>query len=140
VNWFSDRDDARKYLTEIIRIWVVWVVGLAALFFVSGWNVLIAGIVVIAVLVWLVQPIQRRAAGIDDPGEIVEGTGGRFGGARTRGEVALRVLLYGEAPISEAIESFGAWPGWLWIRRFVVAITVVAFAFVFIDIFRGPQG
>jgi len=139
VNWFSDRDDARKYMTEIVRIWIAWVVGLAALFFVSGWNVLIAGVVVIVVLIWLVQPVQRRASGIDDAGEFVEGTGGRFGSARTRGEVALRVLLYGEAPIREAIDEYGAWWGWLWLRRAVVGVTAVAFALVFIDVFKGPQ-
>jgi hypothetical protein len=139
VNWFSDRDDARAYMTEILRIWIMWVIGLAALLFVSGWSVLLAGVVVLGVLVWLVQPIQRRASGIDDPGEFVEGSGGRFGGKRTRSETAMRVLLYGEPPIREAIESYGAWPGWLWVRRVVIAVTVVAFAVVFFDVFRGPQ-
>jgi len=138
VNWFSDRDDARVYMRQIIRIWFVWVLGLAALFFVSGWNVLLAGVIVIGILIWLVQPIQRRAAAIDDPGEIVEGSGGRFGGARTRGEMALRVLLYGKAPINEAIDAYGAWSGWRLVRWVVIALTAVAFAVVFIDVFKGP--
>jgi len=126
-------------MAEILRIWIVWVIGLAALFFVSGWNVLLAGVVVLGVLIWLVQPIQRRASGIDDPGEVVDGSGGRFGGRRTRSETAMRVLLYGEPPIREAIESYGAWSGWLWVRRVVIAVTAVAFAVVFFDVFRGPQ-
>ena len=124
---------------QIIRIWFVWVLGLAALFFVSGWNVLLAGIVVIGILIWLVQPIQRRASAIDDPGEIVDGSGGRFGGARTRGEMALRVLLYGKAPINEAIDTYGAWSGWRLVRWAVIGLTAVAFAIVFMDVFKGPQ-
>jgi hypothetical protein len=126
-------------MSEILRIWIMWVIGLAALLFVSGWSVLLAGVVVLGVLVWLVQPIQRRASGIDDPGEVVEGSGGRFGGNRTRSETAMRVLLYGEPPIREAIESYGAWSGWLWVRRVVIAVTAVAFAVVFFYVFRGPQ-
>ncbi|MEN8113004.1 MAG: hypothetical protein ABFS21_01340 [Actinomycetota bacterium] len=139
MNWFSDADDARRYLSEIFRLWVVWIAGLILLFAVKGWTVLLAGIVVIGVLVWLVQPIQRRAGGIDDPGEFVEGSGGRFGGKRTRKEMALRVLLYGKAPIVEAIEEYGAWSGWLWVRQAVIATTAVVFAIVFLDVFAGPQ-
>ncbi|MEN8233395.1 MAG: hypothetical protein ABFR89_00550 [Actinomycetota bacterium] len=139
MNWFSDADDARRYLFEIARLWVVWVVGLVLLFAVDGWMVLLAGIVVIAVLVWLVQPIQRRAADIDDPGEFVEGSGGRFGGKRTRKEMAMRVLLYGKAPLVEAIEEFDAWFGWVWIRQIVIATTAVVFAIVFLDVFSAPQ-
>lgn len=138
MNWFSDADDARRYLFEIARLWAVWIAGLILLFAVQGWTVLLAGIVVIGILVWLVQPMQRRAAGIDDPGEYVEGSGGRFSGKRTRQEMALRVLLYGEAPITEAIEEFGAWSGWVWARRVVIAATAVAFAVVFLDILSGP--
>ena len=139
MNWFSDRDDAHTYIVHIVRIWFVWVLGLAALFFVSGWNVLLAGIIVIAILLWLVQPIQKRAAAIDDPGEIVDGSGGRFGGARTRSEVALRVLLYGEAPLKEAINEYGAWAGWRFVRWIVIGLSALAFAVVFLDVFRGPQ-
>ena len=40
VNWFSDTDDARRYITEITRIWAVWIIGLAALFAVTNWWVL----------------------------------------------------------------------------------------------------
>lgn len=139
MNWFSDADDARSYITEISRVWLAWVIGLVALFAFTNWWVLLGGIVVLSVLVWLIQPIQRRANRVDDPGEIVEGSGGRFGGARTRGEMALRVLIYGEAPLKEAVEEFGAWSGWLWVRRAVVAATAVAFAVVILDIFRGPS-
>jgi hypothetical protein len=139
MNWFSDADDARQYLAEISRVWAVWLIGLAALFAVTNWWVLLAGAVVLSFLVWLIQPIQRRAHRIDDPGEIVEGSGGRFGGARTRGEMALRVLIYGEAPLKEAIDVYGVWGGWLWVRRAVVAATAVAFAVVLLDIFQGPQ-
>ncbi len=139
MNWFSDADDARQYVTEISRVWAVWLIGLAALFAVTNWWVLLAGVVVLSFLVWLIQPIQRRAKRIDDPGEIVEGSGGRFGGSRTRGEMALRVLIYGEAPLKEAIDEYGVWSGWLWVRRAVVAATAVAFAVVLLDIFQGPQ-
>jgi hypothetical protein len=90
-------------------------------------------------LIWLVQPIQGRAAAIDDPGEGVEWSGGRFSGARTRGEMALRVLLYGKAPLNEAIDTYGAWSGWRLVRWAVIGLTAVAFAIVFIDVFKGPQ-
>ncbi len=138
VNWFSDHDDARSYVFELSRLWVVWILGLVALFAVQSWYVLLAGVVVIGLLIWLVRPIQARAAAIDDPGEMVERSGGRFGGARTRGEMALRVLLYGEAPLSEAVNEFGLWWGLIWVRRVVIAISAVAFAVVFIDILQGP--
>lgn len=138
MNWFSDTDDARRYITEITRVWAVWIIGLAALFAVTNWWVLLGGVVVLSVLVWLIQPIQRRANRIDDPEEFVEGTGGRFGGSRTRGEMALRVLIYGEAPLKEAVDEFGAWRGWLWVRWVVIAATAVAFSVVILDIFQGP--
>lgn len=139
MNWFSDADDARRYITEIVRIWFVWVAGLAALLAVKGWTVLLAGIAIFGLLVWLIQPIQRRAVAIDDPEEVVEGSGGRFGGSRTRAEMAIRALLYGEEPLIEGIEEFGAWAGWLWVRRGVIAATAVAFAVVILDTFKGPQ-
>lgn len=137
MNWFSDADDARRYITEISRIWAAWIVGLAALFAVTNWWVLLGGVAILGVLVWLIKPIQRRATGIDDPGEIVEGSGGRFGGSRNRGEMALRVLMYGEAPLTEAIEEYGVWSGWVWVRRAVIAATAVAFSVVLLDIFQG---
>lgn len=139
MNWFSDRDDAKTYVSQIVRLWAVWIAGLVALFAVTGWYVLVVGVVVIGVLMWLVRPIQDRAAGIDDPAEVVEGARGRFGRGRTRGELALRVLLYGEAPLAEAADEFGIWSGWLWVRRGVIALTALAFAIVFLDVLRGPQ-
>jgi len=139
VNWFSDRDDARSYVLELTRLWVVWISGLVALFAVQGWFVLLAGVVAVGLLVWLVRPIQARASAVDDPDETVEGGGGRFGATRTRGEMALRELLYGESPLAEAVNEFGLWSGLIWVRRFVIAVSAVAFAVVFIDILRGPQ-
>lgn len=139
MNWFSDVDDARSYLVDLTRLWVVWIAGLIALFAVKSWYVLLVGVVIIGLLIWLVRPIQARAAAIDDPGEAVEGGGSRFGGARTRGEMALRVLLYGEAPLSEAISEYGMWSGLIWVRRVVIGISAVAFAAVFIDVLKGPQ-
>lgn len=139
MNWFSDKDDARTYLVDLTRLWVVWIAGIIALFAVKSWYVLLVGVFIIGLLIWLVRPIQARAAAIDDPGEVVEGSGGRFGGARTRGEMALRVLLYGEAPLSEAINEYGMWSGLIWVRRGVIAVSAVAFAAVFIDVLQGPQ-
>jgi hypothetical protein len=139
MNWFSDADDARTYITEISRIWAAWVIGLAAVFAVTNWWVLLSGVLVLSLLVWLIRPVQRRANNIDDPGEMVEGSGGRFGGSRTRGEMALRVLIYGEAPLNEAIDEFGVWRGWVWVRRAVMAATAVAFSIVIFDVFSGPS-
>ena len=139
MNWFSDEADARSYLYDLTRLWVVWIVGIIALFAVRSWYVLLVGVVVVGLLIWLVRPVQARAAAIDDPGEVVEGSGGRFGGARTRSEMALRVLLYGEAPLSEAINEYGMWSGLIWVRRAVIGISAVAFAAVFIDVLKGPQ-
>jgi len=139
MNWFSDADDARTYITEISRIWAACVIGLAAVFAVTNWWVLLSGVLVLSLLVWLIRPVQRRANKIDDPGEMVEGSGGRFGGSRTRGEMALRVLIYGEAPLNEAIDEFGVWRGWVWVRRAVIAATAVAFSIVIFDVFSGPS-
>lgn len=138
MNWFSDRDDARSYVLELTRLWVVWIIGLVALFAVQGWYVLVAGVVVIGVLIWLVRPIQARASAVDEPDETVEGSS-RFGGTRTRGEMALRELLYGESPLAEAVNEFGLWSGLIWVRRLVIGVSAVAFAVVFIDIMQGPQ-
>ena len=139
MNWFSDEADARSYLVDLTRLWVVWIVGIIALFAVRSWYVLLVGVVIVGLLIWLVRPIQARAAAIDDPAEVVEGSGGRFGGSRTRGEMALRVLLYGQAPLSEAINDHGMWPGLIWVRRAVIAISALAFAAVLIDVLKGPQ-
>lgn len=139
MNWFSDRNDARDYVFQIARLWVVWLIGLGALFAITGWYVLLAGVAVIAVLIWLVRPIQVRAAGIEDSAEVVEETGGRFGGGRTRSDAALRALLHGEAPLAEAVNEYGMWSGWLWARRGVVVLTAFAFAMVLLDVFQGPQ-
>lgn len=139
MNWFSDRNDARSYVLELTRLWVVWILGLVALFAVQGWYVLLAGVVVIGVLIWLVRPIQARASAVDDPDETVEASGGRFGGSRTRGEMALRELLYGESPLAEAVTEFGLWSGLIWVRRLVIGVSAVAFAVVFIDIMQGPK-
>ena len=139
MNWFSDKGDARSYLVDLARLWAVWIVGIISLFAVRSWYVLLVGIVIVGLLIWLVRPIQARAAAIDDPGEAVEGSGGRFGGSRTRSEMALRVLLYGEAPLSEAINEYGMWSGLIWVRRVVIGISALAFAAVFIDVLKGPQ-
>jgi hypothetical protein len=139
VNWFSDRSDARDYVFQIARLWMIWLIGLGALFAMTGWYVLLAGVVVIAVLIWFVRPIQVRAAGIGDSAEVAEDTGGRFGGGRTGGDAALRALLYGEAPVAEAVNEYGMWSGWLWARRGVVALTALACVVVLLDVFQGPQ-
>lgn len=118
---------------------MVWLIGLGALFAMTGWYVLLAGVVVIAVLIWFVRPIQVRAAGIENSAEVAEETGGRFGGGRTRGDATLRALLYGEAPVAEAVNEYGMWSGWLWARRGVVALTALACAVVLLDVFQGPQ-
>ena len=139
MNWFTDRNDARDYVFQIARLWAVWLIGLGALFAVTGWYVLLAGVAVIAVLIWLVRPIQVRAVGIEDSAEFVDEAGGRFGGGRTPGDAALRALLYGEAPLAEAVNEFGMWSGWLWVRRGVIALTALAFAMVLLDVFQGSQ-
>ena len=139
MKWFTDADDARRYITEISRIWAVWLLGLAALFAVTNWWLLLVGVAILAVLVWLIQPMQRRANKVDDPDGYVAGGGGRFTGSRTRAETALRVLIYGEEPLTEAIDQFGVWVGWIWVRRVVIAASAVAFIFVLFDMFQGPQ-
>ena len=124
---FDDAQDARAYLGEIKRLWAAWVVGLAALFLTSAIFVLVAGVVVVVALLLLARPLQRRAEMVVPADTVIPATRrGRFANRGTHRDKVLRALVYGEGPISDAVEMAGATRLWLAGRRLLLAVTFVA--------------
>ena len=124
--WFTDAQDARTYLEEVGRLWSAWAIGLILLLSLGGGWRLLAGVVLIAIMVWLAIPIQRRAQSIVGPDA----------GRHSR-EATLRELAYGEAPLRAALGMVGTSPAWLWVRRALVVATILGFVFVVVAIVRA---
>ncbi len=129
---FDGPQDARTYLTEVGRLWAAWVLGMAALFLTSALALLLAGAAVIAALVALARPLQRRAEVIVPDSSSESGEGVRAG--RTDRDRALRALAYGETPLRTAVTLAGASAGWLVARRVVVVLTFVGVVGVVIQV------
>lgn len=124
---FDDEQDARAYLRELGKLWVTWLIGLAALFLTSAIIVLVAGFAVIAALLLLARPLQRRAEMVVPADPVIPATrGGRFAHRSTQRDKVLRALVYGAGPISDAVKMSGATHLWLFGRRFVLAATFTA--------------
>ena len=124
---FDDAQDARTYLGEIRKLWAAWLVGLAALFLTTAIVVLVAGVAVIVVLLLLARPLQRRAEMVVPKDTVIPATRrGRFVSRGTHRDKVLRALVYGEGPISDAVEMAGATRLWLVGRRLLLAVTFVA--------------
>jgi hypothetical protein len=129
VEWaFEGPDDAAAYLREVATLWTVWLVGMVALLFSGNWIVILVGLGVIVLLLVLARPLQARAAKIVPDDEVPEP--GRTAFRKTKRDRVLRELAFGEAPLRAA----GAGPGWIGARRTVVALTIVAFVFVLLDL------
>jgi len=131
--WFRDADDARAYLREVGRLWLAWIVTLALLFLVQHWWALLAiGIGFLIGMSIIGRPLQERAQRIADPdAKVRSGRGGR------RKDVALRQLMYGEGPLRQAIALTGRPSLILWVRRLVLAGTVLAFLWVMVGLFAA---
>jgi hypothetical protein len=125
--WFADETDARAYLGEVARLWGAWAVGLTLLLALQGGWVLLVALLLAAAMVWLGQPIQRRARALDH----ASSRGGRAG------DDAARELAYGEAPLRAALDLTGASPNWVWARRALVIATIAGFVIVVVTIVRS---
>jgi len=132
--WFADADDAAAYLTDLLRLWTAWTLGMVALLVTRGVVAMVAGIVVIVVLVVLVRPLQRRAATVEGANEPAGGFS--FGRQRLGRDVAVRELAYGRRPVVEALERTGRSSLWLWARTAVIAFTAITFLVVLGDVMR----
>jgi hypothetical protein len=135
----TEEADARTYLAEVGRLWITWVVGLGALALTDGWLLLASGFVVIAALLWMARPLQRRAADLVQDDRVTEGEKSLVVARKTERDLALRALAYGEAPLRRAVDlaATGSW--WLTARVVVIGLTIAAFGFVLIDLFVGSS-
>ena len=131
---FADPQDAARYLQELLRLWVVWIAGLAVLMTNSGWILVVGGVAVIGLLLWFARPIQRRAEALVptdsayDKGSLVRGKG-------TTRDRAIKALAYGEEPLEEAVDLTGQSGAWLFGRKGMIAITAIAFGVVVLQAF-----
>jgi hypothetical protein len=128
--WFTDASDARAYLSEIGKLWVAWLLALAALLAFDGFLLIVAAFAVVAGWLILARPLQRRAARLVEV-EPPEGEGWQASTARGRQrDRVLRELTVGKAPLDAALEEIGVSPSWAYARYVVLVMTIVAFIYV----------
>jgi hypothetical protein len=134
---FADEADAARYLAEVRRLWLAWLLGLAGLMFAEGWWVIVAGVVTVGLLLALARPLQARAAAIVPEDTLV---GGKFNvvGKGTARDRVLKQLAYGRAPLERAAEVAGR-GGWLiGARAVMIGLTVLAFVYVVVISLDAP--
>lgn len=132
---FTGPDDASRYLADVMRLWIVWIVGLAVLMTNSGTILIVGGIAVIGLLLWFARPIQRRAERLVPVDTAIDR--GSLRGKTTTRDRALKAFAYGDEPLRAAVEMTGSSRVWLGVRMAVLALTAVAFAFVLFDAFTA---
>lgn len=126
--WFEDAADAKQYMGEVGRLWVVWLVGLGALAVSQGGVAVAVGVALLIAMFVLMSPLQQRVHA-------------RYGTERdarklppratlTARERALRQLTYGRRPFAEAVEMRGLLGGWKAVPWVVMAATLAAAAAV----------
>lgn len=138
--FFTDRDDARRYIGEVSRTWLVWLITLALLLIATQWwALLLVGFAFLTAMAIVGKPLQERAARVEGaeppaaPSKVATALG------RGRGQDrAFRTLLYGEVPLRQAIALTGTTPMLLWLRRLVLVVTIGAFVWVLIALFTPP--
>ncbi len=137
---FTGAADASSYLRDVQRLWTAWVVGLAVLM-TGSFAVLVAGgVVVIALLIYLSRPLQRRAealVALDAPQPAGTAADAETAPPRRDRERVVQALAYGEGPLREAVEMAGRSRTWLLGRRAVLGATAVTFALVVFQILDG---
>ncbi len=133
---FAGAADARRYLSDVLRLWSGWLLGLAALLFTEGWWVVIAGVLTIALLLFLARPLQARAAGLVPEDTLV---GSRFNvvGRGTARDKALQAYAYGREPLEEAVRLTGRGGWMLIVRPLMIWVTIAAFLYVLFTTFSG---
>lgn len=137
--WFRDAEDARSYLTEVGRLWLVWIATLALLFLFQQWWALLAiGAGFLLGIVVLGRPLQERAQRVADPDAMTGSALQTALGKNRKRDMALRRLMYGEAPLREAIALTGTTSLLIWVRRLILVATAAAFVWVMVGLFSAP--
>lgn len=127
---FHSPSDAREFLRQIARVWVVWLTLLAILAFaVSPWNWVVGGVLLV-LLLFLISPIQQRVDRDVPQDGFDETRASLFLGRGTRRDRALRAMLSGSGPMASALRASGADSRWVWLRHFVFVATIVATAYL----------
>lgn len=133
--WFDDEADAKRYLGEVGRLWIVWLLGLAALAFSRGLTAGAVGLALLVAMFILMSPLQNRVhARYGDDEKARRVAARQTLSARDR---ALRELTYGRAPFAEAIDKRGMWSGYKAIPWVVIAATLIAAGLVAVTWFEG---
>ncbi len=127
---FDNPADASRYLREIGVLWGAWVVGLAGLLVTDALLLIVWGVVVIAALVYLARPIQRRAERLVPDNKIESSRlEGLFRGGTTR-DRAIRDLAYGAEPLRAALSTAGLSERWMTLRQVIIALSLLALIYV----------
>lgn len=127
-DWFADGADARRYLAEVGRLWLIWLVGLGALALGRGLIVLVIGVGLLVVMFMMMSPLQDRVqARFGDGSSARETALRRTLSAR---DSALRQLTYGTRPFAEAVEKAGLPRALNLVPWLVIVATLVVAAFV----------
>ncbi len=127
---FHSPSDAREFLGQIARVWVVWLTLLAILAFaVSPWNWVTGGGLLV-LLLFLISPIQQRVDREVPQDGFDETRASLFLGRGTRRDRALRAMLSGSGPMASALRASGADARWVWLRHIVVVATIAAAAYL----------
>lgn len=128
--WFTDAADARAYLNEIGRLWIAWLLALAALLAFNGFLLVVTAFAVVAAWLILAQPLQQRAARFVEA-EPPEGEGWQASTSRgKKRDRVFREFSVGRAPLEAALQEIGVSRRWADARYVVIALTLVAFIYV----------
>jgi len=138
-SWFTDARDAADYLSEVGKVWLVWVVTLGMLAFFQQWWVLVAvAFAFLFAVTYMARPLQARARrladGDDQIGSPLENAMGRG----SKRDVAFRRLLYGSGPLREAVDLTGSSRIWLTMRWVMIFLTIFSFLWVVANLFSTP--
>ena len=127
---FDNRDDALTYLREVGALWIGWVVALFGLMLTNAGLLIVWGVASLVVLMLLARPLQRRAEKAVPENQVEGGAiNTALRGGTTRDRV-LRDLSYGAGPLRAALDTVGWSQRWVLARHVVVALSLLALAFV----------
>lgn len=133
--WFLDATDAQKYLGEVGRLWVGWLVGLVALGLSKGGVAIAIGVAFLVGLFVLMAPLQNRV------GDRFAGDAAAFKTARgqilSKRDRALRELAYGRAPFAEALSKRELPPALRFVPWAVILASFAAAAVMALAWFEG---